>query len=89
MRRELWMVGAFLLVGAAILTFWPHGTDVERSPPGQYPLHMPRFEWPVLNRKKAYQPSATMGEETVSHSGSRDAKARCGIDNTCPIGLGF
>ncbi len=89
MRRELWLVAAFLLTGAAILTFWPVRRDIEASPPGQYPLHAERFEWPVTERKKAYRPSPSLGEETVTHSDTRDQKARCGIDNTCPAGLSF
>ena len=84
MRRELWIVGAFLLVGAAILTFWPSRTDMEPSAPGQYPLHAPRFEWPVTERKKAYRPTLSMGEDVIVGRDARDAKARCGIDNTCP-----
>jgi hypothetical protein len=89
MRREFLVVAAFLVIGAAVLTFWPRRPDIDPSPPGQYPLHASRFEWPVLNRKKAYRPSASMGEETVTHSDGRDAKARCGIDNTCPSSMSF
>lgn len=89
MRREAWTVVAVLLAGAAILTFWPRSYAVDPSPPGQYPLHESRFEWPVTERKKAYRPSPSMGEETVTHSDARDPKSRCGIDNTCPTGLSF
>lgn len=89
MRRELWIIAAFLLAGAAILTFWPARSDIEPSPPGQYSLHAERFEWPVTERKKAYRPTQTMGEETVTYSGDRDPKARCGTDNTCPSGMSF
>jgi hypothetical protein len=90
MRREVLLVAAFLLIGAAVLTFWPNGRSVmEPSPPGQYPLHESRFEWPMTERKKAYRPTASMGEETIKMRDSRDAKARCGIDNTCPASLSF
>jgi hypothetical protein len=90
MRREVWIVAAFLLAGAAILTFWPIRRDIDPSPPGQYPLHSERFKWPMTERKKAYRPSQSMGEETVTYSGGpRDPKTRCGTDNTCPLSLSF
>ncbi len=89
MRREAWTVVAILLVGAAILTFWPYYSDMEPSPPGQYPLHVARFEWPATERIKRYQPSRSMGSDAVQHRDARDAKARCGIDNTCPTALSF
>ena len=90
MRRETWIVAGFLLIGAAMLTFWPQRHhDVEPSPPGQYPLHAERFEWPMTERKKAYRTTTSMGEDVIVGRDARDAKARCGTDNTCPASLSF
>jgi hypothetical protein len=91
MRREAWLVVALLFAAAAVigLSGLFRGLDVDPTPPGQYPLHAPRFEWPAREKEMVYAPAKAMGDQTIVFSDSHDAKTRCGTENTCPSSMSF
>ena len=92
MRTATVLILGFLAIGLLALSFWPQITiPFDPSPPGQYPLGQSRFEWPSVERSKAYSPSAAMGSDSVSlGTGLGVPKARCAVSATCtenPISL--
>jgi hypothetical protein len=86
MRAVLWIIIAFLFAGAAILTFWPFGAaqPYDASPPGQYPLASSQFQWPRVERAKAYRPAASMGTEAFTASDATAPKVHCATSTVCP-----
>lgn len=86
MRLSLLAIVGFLIFGAAILTIWPLLTaqlGFTTSPPGQYPIGAPRFEWPMTQRAAPYRPGPGMGSDMVAFTDPADAKARCALTKTC------
>ena len=85
MRAAITMILGFMVIGLLAITFWPiSATPFDSSPPGQYPLGSSRFEWPSVERSKAYSPSAAMGTDTVSlGSGLTAPKAKCALSPVC------
>ena len=85
MRAAITMILGFLVIGLIAMTFWPNvAIPFDPSPPGQYPLGQSRFEWPSVERSKAYSPSAAMGADTVSlGSGLTAPKAKCALSPVC------
>ena len=99
MRNTTLIVAGTLLLGAALLTWWPAQTNSESitpPPPGQYPLDAARYEWPAKARTAAYRPSSTAtrgnsdfitaatGSNDAAIAGTKDAKAICALSPTCP-----
>jgi len=69
MRQSIWMIVAFLLVGAALLTYWPQAQAWQTPvPPGQYPLNQRRPQWPLEKRSAPYHPKKGMGSDKVKSS---------------------
>jgi hypothetical protein len=85
MRAAITMILGFIAIGLLAITFWPIGVKpFDPSPPGQYPLGQSRFEWPSVERSKAYSPSAAMGTDTVSlGSVLTNPKAKCALSPVC------
>lgn len=86
MRSTTIIVVGTLLLGAALLSWWPTQTNratVEPSPPGQYPLEAVRYEWPTTTQTAPYRPSATTGSNDAA-AAVKDAKTACALSPTCP-----
>ena len=79
MRTPMLIVAVVLLAGALVLTLWPRFTGVSAAPPGQYPIDAPTFQWPRGERKAAYQPTRSMGNNTVAFSDGPAAKVSCAL----------
>ena len=47
------------------------------SPPGQYPIGAPRYEWPVSEKIAPYRPGSVMGSDAALVAGGTDTKAMC------------
>ena len=82
MRTAAWVIIAILLIGAAVLTFWPAAAGTP-SVPGQYPITASRFQWPVVERNAPYQPGPEMGSDAVQFRTTGAAKAVCATGNPC------
>jgi hypothetical protein len=87
MRNTTLIVAGALLLGAALLSWWPAQTNSVTDappPPGQYPLDAARYEWPAKARTAAYRPSNSTGSNDAAIAGTKDAKAICALSSTCP-----
>ena len=86
MRTAVWIALA-LIIAALIIHYWAFLSrlffDSPASPPGQYPIGAPRWEWPVTIREKAYAPTGTMGEDRFTASDAADRKTICVTSASC------
>jgi hypothetical protein len=85
MRTTTWIVIVFLLVGVIAFTWWPRASIASMTPPGQYPIDEPRFEWPMKERIKAYRPGKTMGSDGIVEQDAAPIKARCALATSCSL----
>jgi hypothetical protein len=82
-------VAVILVVAAIFMVWWltPMPAAVaEPSPPGQYPLHERRWEWPGSTKKLAFYPStASTGsnEITTSWYATEPPKVTCPTNQAC------
>ena len=79
MRASYWLITGALIVGVAVIAFWP--TAVYRqspSPPGQYPLDTWRPEWVATPSIGRYRPVSSRDQDLIGPTGYRDAKMRSG-----------
>jgi hypothetical protein len=84
MRKEIVLVAAVLLVGAALFTMWPIlSAALTGSVPGQYPIGAARWEWPMTERVAPYYPGSKMGSDAVKFTDGADEKVRCATSPTC------
>jgi hypothetical protein len=84
--RATWIVAAFLLIGALVLTYMASPSVdslfVERESPGQYPLHDKRPRWSAKHVSKPYRPNKWMGGNAAAISGY-DTKMICATATSC------
>jgi len=72
------IVASVLLLAVVAITLWPPATWFQPpSPPGQYPIGAPRFEWPASEKIAPYRPSRVMGSDAAMVAGGADTKAMC------------
>lgn len=80
MRASILTIIGFLLVGAALLTFWPvAAATISQVPPGQYPIQQSRWQWPVTIREAPYHPRKGMGSNTVAFTDAPAPKLTCAV----------
>ena len=83
MRSAPILIAAFLLVGAALLTYLPSASARQDQGPGSYPIGSSRFQWPVKVRRAAFHPMKATGTDELSPTSEIDAKTQCLRD--CPV----
>lgn len=85
MRSAVVTITVLLLVGAILITLWSSrsAVEIDQTPPGQYPVDAPRYEWLATERIAAYGPAKGMGSNKVRFAGGDDVKARCAMSSEC------
>jgi hypothetical protein len=86
MRPAVWIVIGVLVLTVIGITLWPwvSGLWGPPSPPGQYPLNQPRWQWPMTPKVAPYRPGAGTGSDEISYSTDAQPKVRCADLKTCP-----
>ena len=82
MRSSPILIAAFLLIGAALLTYLPSASASVSQGPGSYPIDFSRFQWPVKVRRAAFHPMKATGTDELPPTSATDAKTQCLRD--CP-----
>lgn len=79
MRTAHVIVASVILLGAVAVAVAvaAAGGFGPASPPGQYPIGAPRFEWPVSEKVAPYRPGPVMGSDAALVAGGADTKAMC------------
>ena len=80
MRTAHVIVASVILLGAVAIAIAAAGGWIwsgPASPPGQYPIGAPRFEWPVSEKIAPYRPDRVMGSDAALVAGGMDTKAMC------------